>query len=94
MKPFCLLLPGILMLALFTGCASFQEAYYIDHEFGQASQAAWDQQIVNKNQPYGDQPAEGLAGITAEEIIDVYNQTFAEKPTKTDVYTLEMAGNK
>jgi hypothetical protein len=83
-----------LFALLVTGCAAFEEAYYIDREFGQASQAAWDRQIVSKNQPYGDQPAEGLAGITAEEIIQVHNKAFAEKPTKANVLTIEMTGNK
>ena len=30
-------------------CAPFEEAYYVDREFGKASQAAWDAQIIHKN---------------------------------------------
>lgn len=87
-KTFVAALLGLLV----TGCAAFEEAYYIDREFGLASQAAWDQQIVNKDQAYGDKPAEGLAGITAEEVIQVHNKAFAEKPTKGNVLTFKMTG--
>lgn len=82
MKSRYLLLLGILTL---TGCSAFEEAYYVDREFGKASQAAWDQQIVNKGQPYGDQTPEGMAGVTAEEVINVHTKTFAEPPTQAKI---------
>jgi hypothetical protein len=81
-------LSGALLLS---GCASFEEAYTLDREFGQASQAAWDQQIANPGVEIAAAPT-GQEGITAEEIIGVYNKTFAEKPTKTKSLTLEVKG--
>jgi len=73
------------MLFLLAGCASMEEAYILDREFGKAQMAAWDQQIINQNHPHGTIPPEGIEGITAEEIMGVYNGTFAEKPEKTEV---------
>lgn len=82
MKKYTLVLLSALLLS---GCASMQEAYYIDEEFGQLSQASWDMMIAYPDYRYADRETEGIDGITAEEIMNVYNQTFAEKPTKTEV---------
>jgi len=43
MRHLILVLTGLSLLA---GCASFQEAYYIDKEFGQATQKSLDQQVA------------------------------------------------
>lgn len=78
----------ITSLALLAGCAAFQEAYYVDREFGQASQAAWDKQVVYPDYRYAAKTPEVTEGITAEEIMDVYNETFAEEPEDIDVFQL------
>jgi hypothetical protein len=70
---------------LLTGCASLQEAYYIDREFGQLSQASWDQQVAYPDYRYAAKTPETLEGITAEEVMDVYNETYAEEPEKVDI---------
>jgi hypothetical protein len=75
----------ITTVLLLTGCASLQEAYYIDREFGQHSQAAWDSQIAYPDYRYAAQTPETLEGITAEEVMNVYNKTFAEKPETIDI---------
>ena len=80
-----LLIFAVLLLA---GCASFQEAYLLDREFGQASQAAWEQQIVNPEGQMVHRNPEGMEGITAEEVMGVYNGTFAEKPQQLNVLGL------
>ena len=36
----------ILATALLAGCASFEEAYYVDREMGQAQMMAWDNQVA------------------------------------------------
>jgi hypothetical protein len=33
-------------MVLLAGCASMEEAYYVDREFGLAQQAAWDNQVA------------------------------------------------
>ncbi|MCD6526027.1 MAG: hypothetical protein J7K75_03435 [Desulfuromonas sp.] len=71
-----------------SGCASFEEAYHLDREFGEASQATWDQQIAYPEAPYADNVPETLSGITAEEVMSVHNETFAEAPTEVDVFQL------
>ncbi|MEN8729652.1 MAG: hypothetical protein AB1Z51_07655, partial [Desulfuromonadales bacterium] len=59
------------MLAL-GGCASFEEAYIVDREFGQATQAAIASQVAYPDRQSFKTP-EGTEGINAEEIMNVYN---------------------
>ncbi len=75
----------IATVLLLTGCGSLQEAYYIDREFGQHSQAAWDQQVAYPDYRYASKTPETLEGITSEEVMKVYNETFAEKPEKVNI---------
>lgn len=70
------------------GCASFEEAYHLDQEFGKASQITWDQQVANPDYRYVDKVPDTLNGITAEEVMDVHNKTYGEEPTKIDVFEL------
>lgn len=77
----------IALLAVLTACAPCKE---LDREFGKASQAAWEAQIVNKNHPYGDQVPEGMAGITAEETMNVRNKSFAERPKREDIFRFKL----
>ena len=79
---------GITVAALLSGCASLEEAYYLDREFGQASQATWDRQIAYPDRCYANNVPEELNGITAEEIMSVYNQTFGRQPEKVNVFQL------
>ncbi|MGE4545490.1 MAG: hypothetical protein AB7D06_15430 [Pedobacter sp.] len=76
---------AIATILLLTGCASMQEAYYVDRDFGQQSQAAWDQQVAYPDYRYASTIPENLDGITAEEIMKVYNETFAEKPENVNI---------
>ncbi|MCK4621469.1 MAG: hypothetical protein KAT62_04555 [Desulfuromonadales bacterium] len=84
---------GVLIIGLLlgvSGCASLEEAYIYDREFGQATQAALASQIVYPDRQTSKTP-EGVEGITAEEIMDVYNETFAEKPQQINILTLGSA---
>ncbi len=76
----------IAVTALLAGCATLEEAYYVDREFGQANQAAWDKMVAYPDYRHAGKTPEGTEGITAEEIMDVNNQTFAEKTQKTDIF--------
>lgn len=78
-----------IMLAL-GGCASVEEAYVLDREFGQATQAAWASQVAYPDRQTVKTP-EGTEGITSEEIMDVYNQTFAEEPQQINVLDFGLA---
>jgi len=78
----------ILASALLAGCASFEEAYYIDREYGQAQMIAWDSQVAYPDYRHVAKTPEVTEGITAEEIMDVYNQTFAEQPESIEVFQL------
>jgi len=70
-----------------SGCASFQEAYDLDQEFGQATRSTWEAQIAYPEaSPTG--ASERLEGITAENIMDVYTKTFAEPPQQTQTLNL------
>jgi hypothetical protein len=78
------------VLLFLSACAPFQDTPYLEKEFGKASQAAWDAQIVNKGNPNAEKVPEGMAGITAEEIMGVKNKMFAEKINKSKIYDFGM----
>ncbi|OQY25065.1 MAG: hypothetical protein B6I37_02340 [Desulfobacteraceae bacterium 4572_35.2] len=78
----------IAVTIVLSGCASFEEAYQLDQEFGEASQITWDQQVANPDYRYAESMPENLSGITAEEVMNVHNETFAEEPTEIDVFQL------
>jgi PBP1b-binding outer membrane lipoprotein LpoB len=82
------LLAGAFMLS---GCASFEEAYTLDREFGQASQMAWQQQIANPERRI-ETPPEGMEGIIAEKAMGVHIDTYDDKPTKMDVFSIGIMG--
>jgi hypothetical protein len=85
-------LPLIAFGLLLTGCASFQEAYLLDQEFGKDSEVAWERQVAFPKISSKDQIPVGIEGITAEEIMGVYNGTFAEKPMKQEILMLGLPG--
>jgi hypothetical protein len=82
------LLAGIVLLA---GCASMEEAYTLDREFGKASQMAWQQQIVHPERRLDTAP-EGMEGIVAEKAMGVHIDTYDDRPTKVDVFSIGIMG--
>lgn len=77
-----LTLAGLLLAA---GCS----APYVDQEFGQASKASWEQQIINPDPTiHADATPEEQRGIISEEVMDVHTQTFGERPRQVDVFQL------
>lgn len=78
----------ITAMVLLAGCASMEEAYYVDREYGLAQQMAWDNQVAYPDYRHVAKTPEVTEGITAEEIMDVYNETFAREPEKVDVFQL------
>jgi hypothetical protein len=78
----------ITAMVLLAGCASFEEAYYIDREFGLAQQMSWDNQVAYPDYRYAAKTPKTTEGITAEEIMSVYNDTFSKAPEKVDVFQL------
>lgn len=85
MKRLFLIVAG---MALLGGCASLEEAYYMDREFGMASQAAWDKQVAYPDYRYAAKVPETTEGIVAEEIMNVYTDTFGEEPEQIDVFQM------
>lgn len=89
-KKLLVALLSIAALFLALGCASFESAYYVDREFGQASQFSFDQQVLYPDYRYADRMPEGTPGIISEEIMGVHIETYKEKPTKTEVFQFEV----
>jgi len=76
----------LMAMVLLAGCASMEEAYYVDREFGLAQQAAWDNQVAYPDYRHVARIPEITEGITAEEIMSAYNETFVEEPENVDVF--------
>jgi hypothetical protein len=76
----------ITVMALLAGCASLEEAYYVDREYGLAQQAAWDNQVAYPDYRYAAKTPVTMDGITAEEIMNVSNETYSEKPEQVEVF--------
>ncbi len=95
MKRIIIILSVLLMMS---ACAAFEETYYVDREFGLASQAAFDNQIANgENQvaddpPEGvvDDPPKGLEGINAERMMAAHNEAFGKSPQETNVFNISL----
>ena len=68
------------------GCSSLK----VDREFGVAQKNSWAKQIAYPESPYADQRVEGIAGITAEEIMTVHNRTFAEKAERAQIFQFDL----
>jgi hypothetical protein len=75
---------------LLAGCATMEEAYYVDREFGLAQQAAWDNQVAYPDYRYVAKTPETTEGVSAEEIMNVHNKTFAREPEETEVFQFEI----
>jgi len=78
----------LLFAVVGSGCASFEEAYILDREYGQAQMQSWDKLIAYPDGRYADQVPEGIEGINAESAMGVYHQSFAKPPTPTEVIKL------
>ena len=76
----------LITLALLAGCASFEEAYYLDREFGQASRETWNKQILNPEAQTTKKVPTDIAGINTERAMDTHNKSFGDIPEKTEVY--------
>jgi len=79
----------ILVVAMIGGgCASFEEAYVLDREFGQAQMQSWDRLIAYPDGRYAERVPEGLNGIHAESAMGVYHKSFSKEPTESEVIKL------
>lgn len=76
---------------IIAGCASFQEAYYTDQSLGEGNQETWQAQIAYPDRPYAEKTPEEIAGITAEEIMEVHNNTFGTPPQRAiDIFDFSL----
>ena len=74
---------SMVFLLTIGGCA--REAISIDREHGLASNAAFDQQIVNKDYKHADKDVSGMDAIYAETTIGRYAETYNKAMTKEKV---------
>jgi hypothetical protein len=74
-----------LLVLLLAGCSG---APYVDSEFGTASREAFEMQIAIKDYRYADKTPEGMSGVVAEEVMDVYTEDFGKEPEEIDVFQL------
>jgi hypothetical protein len=85
-------------LGLLSGCAHnpevSREAQSVDLEWGQAQERTWAQQVAYPEGRSPEKLPEGMEGNTAEEVMGVYNQSFAERPTRTQVFQLGIVSGK
>lgn len=79
MKRIVLALIAVTALA---GCTIFNEAYMLDQEYGDASNAAFESQIAHPDYRYANVVPEGMEGVNAEGTMDIYNKSFQEEPSK------------
>ena len=78
-------------LLLLAGCGG---APHIDKEFGQAHRQSFEMQIANPDYRYADKVTEGIAGLTAEGIMEVYTNDFDKAPVEVDVFQLGIGGDE
>lgn len=77
------------LIAFFcAGCATLEETYYLDREFGKAQMESWNKMIAYPDDRYSDQKPDGMAGIHGEAAMDVYHRSFDREPTRNDVLQL------
>ncbi|MEZ4599333.1 MAG: hypothetical protein R2940_06050 [Syntrophotaleaceae bacterium] len=93
MKSMVFLLTASMFLA---GCASMEEAYYTDNEFGMNSQKTWDMQVAYPDYRYAyDQEGnpknpQGLNGISVENFLKTYHGPPVEAEADiSDIYVTE-----
>lgn len=83
---------SMLILSLATiflsGCAMFYDAPRISDDYGRAQSAVWSQQVAYPTPAAVDRTPEGLSGLPAEEIMKIYNQSFANKPSKQEIFNM------
>ncbi|MDF1577787.1 MAG: hypothetical protein RQ753_06290 [Desulfurivibrionaceae bacterium] len=72
-------------LLLLAGCSG---APHVDKEFGMANRQAFEMQIAYQDYRHADQTPEGMTGIVAEEIMDVYTDDFGKAPEEVDIFQL------
>lgn len=78
---------ALLVLGLtLAGCTSYPN---LDREFGQATRTSLKRQVAFPADSHVRKVPEGMGGISAEEVMDTYNQTYAEKWQKTDAYSFQ-----
>ncbi|HKI51622.1 MAG TPA: hypothetical protein VJ995_06080 [Geothermobacteraceae bacterium] len=85
----------LVLVAVFvcSGCAKFEEANFVDQEFGQAQMESWDKMIANPDGRYADKDPEGLDGIHAEPAMSVYNKSFSKEPTAAKIIKFGIVGD-
>jgi hypothetical protein len=91
MKRIVLALIAVTALA---GCTIFNEAYLLDQEYGDATNASFESQIAYPDYRYANVIPEGMEGVNAEGTMDIYNKSFQEEPAREiDLFEFGVAGD-
>ena len=80
------------IVLLLTACTA-HEASYVDSEFGQATQLAFDSQVAFPDNPHEGKIPEDLEGISAEELMNAYNSSFSKECSTTNAFTIGLTGD-
>jgi len=79
------------------GCAAhpekFEQAYYVDHEWGVAQMQSWDAQVLNPKPARAEAVPEGMAGIHAEPVVRTLHESYQEKPQRIEIADIGIVGN-
>lgn len=71
--------------SLLVGCATMEEAYYTDREFGAATTDAFDRQVIHKDYAHAGKAVEGLPALHAEPVMEKYHSTFSQGFTRESI---------
>ena len=82
----------LLASVILGGCASFEEAYILDREYGQAQMHSWDSMIADPASTQADKQPDGLEGINAEAAMRVYDKAFTREPTRSNIIKFGIVG--
>lgn len=74
--------------ATFLLLAACSGAPHVDDEFGMASRQAFEMQIAHKDYRHAAKIPEGMTGLVAEEIMEVYTDDFGKESLDVDVFQL------
>ncbi|MCA1765483.1 MAG: hypothetical protein LC633_04430 [Desulfobulbaceae bacterium] len=74
--------------AAFLLLAACSGAPHVDDEFGMASRQAFEMQIANKDYRHAAKIPEGMTGLVAEEVMEVYTDDFGKESLDVDVFQL------
>lgn len=85
----------VLLACAVAGCGGVgRTTPYYDARFGQATRAAFAQQILNPQAARDKRPVAGMDGQSAVAAQQRYQSSFTEPPAPASAFTIGISGNK